>query len=45
MIQTITIYKDLDRIDVKTVIDWKQKGDKSNPTSMLKVSFSPIGEP
>ncbi|MEM2144618.1 MAG: glycoside hydrolase family 38 C-terminal domain-containing protein [Candidatus Jordarchaeaceae archaeon] len=42
IIQYISLYKGLPRIDLRTVIDWKEVADENTEAPMIKVAFTPI---
>jgi len=42
IVQEISMYRMMDRLDIKTVLNWNQKADDENLSPMLKASFTPI---
>lgn len=42
IIQDIVLYSGIERIDINTYIDWKERSDPNSPCPMLKASFTPI---
>jgi len=42
IIQDISLYKDINKIDFNTYIDWCEKADNNSASPMLKASFTPI---